>query len=174
MSERVTDVEMENTRCLDMVCCSWFWFCTFYTLRRIKKKIAKRWYVIIVKFMVEISICWQQTAVFNSSLQVNDVIIITQQYTVCASINTMWSTCKFLDLIVFKDASKQQFVRNFVWPPGLSVYWMLLILPAAGGSMVRFPVPKLKRYSINRGGTVHSSSERARVRRVTSRFLWSK
>lgn len=48
------------------------------------------------------------------------------------------------------------------------------VLPALGGSMERFPVPKLKRFSINREGMERSSSERVRVRRATSRSLWSK
>lgn len=52
--------------------------------------------------MVEISICWKQEAIFTFSLQVSDIIIFTQPYTVCVSINTMCSTCKFVVVIVFR------------------------------------------------------------------------
>lgn len=84
--ERLTGVEMETTWCLDMVCCSWSWlFYTFHTSGRIKK-ILKRWYAVILK-SIEISICWQQMAIFNSPLQISDIIIVTQQYTVCVCVN---------------------------------------------------------------------------------------
>lgn len=41
-------------------------------------------------------------------------------------------------------------------------------LPPAGGSLGRFPAPKQRRYSTNRGRTGLSSSERARVHREIS------
>lgn len=124
-----------------------------------------------------------------------DIIMFTHVYNIQHEYNVI-PTCTFIILhffykLFFKDANYWHFTGNFfssfsllsrngtnletLFEPQVSSCSMFLcFLPAAGGSMERSRVPKLKRYSTNRGGMEHSSSERVRVRQVTSRSLWSK
>lgn len=68
----------------------------------------------------------------------------------------------------------QVFAEVLTSHPHLFIYFLpcllffVFSLPPAGGSSGRFPVPKQRRYSTNRGRTGLSSSERARVRQEIS------